>query len=314
MFAALKDTFYVNPSQIHRLVTHEDGHFFHAHKIFGLIGLGNYLYRMASQAFWGTMSYDASMWTPMFIMVHAMMHVTSFQFLIPSRRNRVYNIIWPEMRWHSLVFAYRSLLMMSILWFAWIGVIPKNMTPWIRGPVVLATMALADQITSYYTKIDAIKETETTMRSNPYPSYIDPAWARAYNIMYSTSQVLGTMNILCRDMGSIFLVVLPIQIAPFGMTLVKKGVITQAGWHLWYSFAIFANYWYAKTMQRSTTDGLENFYTASVIFFTLGRFGLRRNKYILWGTIIAIQWYLLLRCPDFFAAIEDHAYPPVKIY
>jgi hypothetical protein len=309
MFSALKDTVYINPYQAHRLVTHEDGHFFHAHKIFGILGLGNYVYRIASHALYGTMFYDTSFWTLAMIAIHAMMHVTSFQFLIPARRNRVYNIIWPEMRWHSLVFAYRSLFMMTVLWFAWIGVIPSYVTPWIRGPLVLATMALADNITSYYTRMDAIKETETTMRSNPYPSYVNPSWTRWYNLMYSTSQVFGTMNILCRDMGSIFLVVLPIQIAPFGMTLVKKGVITQAGWHLWYSFAIFANYWYATTMQRSNTDGLETFYTMGVLMFALGRFKFRENKYALWGSIIAAQWYLFLHRPDFFAAIESHAIP-----
>lgn len=294
---------------MHRLVTEEDAHYFHAHKIFGVLSLSNYLYRLASHALYGTMFYDRSVRTPVSIVVHAMMHVTSFQFLIPSRRNRVYNIIWPEMRWHSMVFAYRSLLMMTILWLAWVGSIPSYVTPWIRGPLVLATMGLADSITHYYTNIDAIKETETTMRNNPYPSYISPAVSRLYNLMYSTSQVFGTMNILCRDIGSIFLIVLPIQIAPFGMTLVKKGIITQAGWHMWYSLAIFANYWYVTTMTRSQTDGVETFYTTSMLFFTIGRFALRKNKYALWGTIIVAQWYLFLRRPDFFSAIEAHAFP-----
>lgn len=309
MLSIIRDIAYVNAKQIRRLVTHEDGEFFHAHKVFGVMSLGNYIYRLASQAIFGTMFFDTSYWTLASIFVHAMMHVTSFQFLIPSRRNRVYNIIWPEMRWHSLVFAYRSLLMMCVLWSAWIGMIPTYVTPWIRGPLVLATMALADSITSYYILMDAITETDTTMRTNPYPSYISTAFARMYNLMYSTSQVFGTMNILCRDMGSIFLIILPIQIAPFGMTLVKKGIITQAGWHLWYSLAIFANYWYATTMKRSDIAGLETFYITGMLFFTTGRFIFHKNKYALWGTIIAMQWYLFLQRPEFFAAIEAHAVP-----
>lgn len=307
MLRAIKDTLYLNPYQVHRLVTHEDGIFFHAHKFFGVIGLANFIYRIGAHAVYGSMGYDASVWTLAFIMVHAMMHVTSFEFIIPSRRNRVYNIIWPEMRWHSLVFAYRSLVLMTLLWFAWVGTIPSHLTPWLRGPLVMTTMVVADIITSHYKKIDAIKDSETTMRSNPYPSYVHPSLVRIYNLMYSTSQVLGTMNILCRDIGSAFLIVLPIQIAPFGMTLVKKGVITQAGWHMWYSLAIFANFWYAKTITRSDTDGVELFYNMCVIFFTLGRFGLRLNKYALWGTIIAMQWYLFMLRPDFFSAIESHA-------
>lgn len=304
---SMKDMLYVNFGQVHRLVTHEDGHFFHAHKVFGVLGLMNFLYRIWNHAVYGDMNYSMSGWTILCIFVHAMMHVTSFEFLIPSRRNRTYNIIWPEMRWHSLVFAYRSLVMMSLLWLSWNGIVSEHLTVWARGPLVIATMLLADTITAHYKRTETLRESETTMRTNPYPSYVHPAVSRMYNLMYSASQVLGTMNILCRDIGSVFLVVFPIQIAPFGMTLVKKGILTQAGWHFWYSIAIFANYWYAKTMVRANDNSLETFYTVSAIFFIIGRFGLNINKYALWCTVIAMQWYLLSIRSDFYQALMDHA-------
>lgn len=303
---AFKDTLYFNPFQVHRLVTHEDGDFFHAHKIFGILGLGNFFYRIGSQALYRTHGYTKSIWTLFFIGVHAMMHISSFEFLIPSRRNRVYNIIWPEMRWHSLVFAYRSLILMMVLYLSWLDYIPAIATVYIRGPLVFLTMMTADQITEYYKSTEkTLKEDETTMRSNPYPSYVPTQLSRWYNLMYSTSQVFGTINILCRDMGSIFLVVFPIQIAPFGMTLVKKGLITQAGWHLWYSFAIFANYWYAKSIERHT-QSLEWFYIAATLFFCTGRFAFRLNKYMLWGIVILTQMYLLKTLPEFYDAIAIH--------
>lgn len=310
LWKAIKDTFYVNPFQAHRLVTHEDGDYFHAHKTFGILGLGNFLYRMGAHAVHHTMGFSTSPWTLFFIAVHAMMHVTSFEFLIPSRRNRTYNIIWPEMRWHSLIFAYRSIILMAFIYLSWLQIIPVSMTVFIRGPLVLLTMITADQVTEYYKRAAMIKNDETTMRGNPYPSYVSPIISQWYNLMYSTSQVFGTMNILCRDFGSIFLVVFPIQMAPFGMTLVKKGILTQAGWHLWYSFAIFSSYWYARTMERSDTDGIEWFYTSSVAFFVLGRFVFRRSKYLLWGTIIATQMVLLRTNPMFYEAIEKHGVTP----
>lgn len=306
LWKAIKDTLYINPFQVHRLVTHEDGIYFHAHKIFGVLGLGNFLYRMANHALYQTMGYSTSPWTFFFIMVHAMMHITSFEFLIPSRRNRTYNIIWPEMRLHSLIFAYRSIILMAILYLSWWQVIPTSVTVFARGPLVLCTMITADQVTEYYKRVAMIQHDETTMRGNPYPSYIPSQITRWYNLMYSTSQVFGTMNILCRDFGSIFLVVFPIQMAPFGMTLVKKGILTQAGWHFWYSFAIFASYWYATTMTRSATDGLEWFYMSGVFFFCISRFAFHVNKYLLWGTIIATQMWLLRTHPPFYAAIEKH--------
>ena len=310
MHQILTDTLYINPTQAHRLVTHEDGHFFHAHKIFGILGLGHFAYRIINHAWYGTMNFNTSAWTFFFILVHAMMHVTSFQFLIPSRRNRTYNIIWPEMRWHSLIFAYRSLILMSMLYFSWLSILPIPATVYLRGPLVLLTMVTADQITEYYKRIDAIKESETTMRTNPYPSYVSPQLSRWYNLMYSTSQVFGSMNILCRDVGSVFLVLVPIQIAPFGMTLVKKGIITQAGWHFWYSLAIFVSYWYATTMERSNASGLEQFYIAGVLSFCIGRFALRMNKYVLWTIIIATQMYLLRSNARFYDAIATHAESP----
>jgi len=33
-------------------------------------------------------------------------YVTSFQFHVPDRRNLKYNVIWAEMRWYTLIFAY----------------------------------------------------------------------------------------------------------------------------------------------------------------------------------------------------------------
>lgn len=299
MINVLKETFHFNIFQWHRLVTHEDGQIMHLHKVFGLLGLGNYIYRTYALVRYQNMFFDSSLWTLFWIGVHAMMHVSSFAFHLPQRRNRVYNIIWPEMRWHSMIFAYRSLIMMFLLWSSWNGMVSETLAVYARGPLVLLTMATADQVTAYYKKKDQIKD-ETTMRSNPYPHFVSEMITYAYNLFYSTSQIFGTANVLYRDMNAIFMVVLPIQIAPLGMTLVKKGIINQAGWHWWYSIAIFANYFNAL---MTPNDASHNYYLMSVVIFCICRFRFNMNKYILWSFIIAAQWYLFATNTDVYQAV-----------
>lgn len=272
---------YVNPRQIHRLSTHEDAHFFHLHKIFGVLALVNFGYRLHSWLRYGHLGFDASFWTLGWICAHAMLHVSSFEFIIPNRRNKVYNVIWPEMRWHSLLFAYRSLLVMLIMWLYESGT-TGDWIQYARGAVVILTMVGADYATKYY------KSTDTTMRGNPYPAWVPPAVVKGINTFYSMAQVSATMNMLFRGKSLAFMALIPIQTAPFGMTLVKKGIVNQGGWHITYIIALLINYFYAMG------DGIEvTSLKVLTVAFAIARFRFHVNKYILWGVIIAYQWYLL---------------------
>ena len=75
--------------------------------------------------------------------LHLMLSLTSFQFLIPNRRIKEGSRIWPEYRYHSLVFVSRSLLAMLLYWYEQHNNISE---PLYIGNViiVLATMLAAD--------------------------------------------------------------------------------------------------------------------------------------------------------------------------
>ena len=103
-------------SQVHRLITHEDRHIMHIHKTLGVLVLGHIFYRMNLIIKLGDSGLAASPWTPLWLVIHALLHVSSFQFRLPSKRNRTYNIIWPEFRLHSMIFAYRSILSVLLMW------------------------------------------------------------------------------------------------------------------------------------------------------------------------------------------------------
>jgi hypothetical protein len=291
MLNVATDCLYVNHQQFHRLITHEDARFMHMHKVFGSLALLHFIYRITNWVRLTTLAFDASGWTLVWICIHAMLHASSFQFIIPNRRNKVYNIIWPEMRWHSLIFAYRSLAIMLVIWMFERGIVGS----WImytRGPIVMATMVAADYVTTYY------KNTDTTMRNNPFPSYVPPAMIKAINTFYSLSQVAATMNMLFKGKSHAFLTLIAIQTAPFCMTLVKKGIINQGGWHVLYIAALLINLVYAKC------DGLNvpNF-KLMIAYFIMFRFILNGNKYMIWGSIIAYQCYMISYNHDLFMDI-----------
>lgn len=316
--------------QLRRLFTHEDAKYFHAHKILGVFTLLHFAYRFARWISDGDMHlfdhvdrrpYIAWMLLALYG-THAMLHVTSLQFSVPERRNTRYNVIWPEMRWHTMIFAYRSLAVLLMHWcitvahvFYGIDLIPcPSRVTEIRGAIVILTMAFADLVTVVY-RWKSAKEaankrndsvallrqaastsdrTSMTMRNNPYPDYVHPAVIKCLNLFYSTSQVLATMNVLTsQSMDRVFAILLPIQIAPFLMTLEKKGVITQAGWHLYYTLALLANYVLAVSPPADDASLADfgvrvsrNAFLMLSMFFAIFRFHFRINKYLLWIIVI----------------------------
>jgi hypothetical protein len=267
----------VKISQVHRLVTHEDRQFMHTHKILGVLVLGHIFYRMCLIVKYSVSGLATSKLTPIWMGIHALLHVSSFQFHLPEKRNRKYNIIWPEFRLHSMIFAYRSIIAVLL---AWMG------GPWnhaLRGPLVLGTMSAADIVTKWYGQ-------DTTMRANPYPDGTNPKFILWHNRFYSASQFGATIAIMFRGTDSAFLALFPIQIAPFLMTLVKKGVLNQAEWHIWYTIALLTNVFHALFC-KGTDGNTVSTLAYMTIFFTAttARLRYRVNKYMIWTVVWGLK-------------------------
>lgn len=282
----VKDAVYINPKQSHRLITHEDSKFAHTHKIFGVLALSHFIYRLSLWYQTGNMQFTPTLSTLGWIASHAALHVTSFQFIIPNRRNQVYNIIWPEMRLHSMIFAYRALLVMLVIYGEQTGLVPSYLDQWLRGAIVMLTMVAADIVTKMY-------KGSTTMRGNPYPPYISKTFIDINNTFYSLSQLFATLNMLYRGHDLVFLTLIPIQTAPFLMTLEKKGIINQMGWHFWYTVALLIAYFYAITHMSTG-----NTVAPLAIAIAVARFKFRMNKYFLWFLVISHHMYKNHGHPD----------------
>ena len=277
----------LNISQLHRLVTKEDGVYFHVHKILGFLVLANFVFRGYKWVSEGNMGFDESMDTVGWIAVHMLLHVSSFQFALPQKRIKTYNIIWPEFRLHSMIFAYRSLVAMGIIWLGMLGKISVWSEVILRGCLVLVTMVLADTVTKHFRAKGLVDTTETTMRTNPYPEWFPKNWIKYHNLFYSASQVLATMQCLTsKDIACPFVLLVAIQTAPFCMTLVKKGVIDQTGWHVYYTLALGVSYLYGKFGARLGSFIPRWLYWTISLVIMVGRFQLNLNKYFLWSTAV----------------------------
>jgi len=289
------DALRVNVHQTHRLVTHEDGRYLHAHKLLGVSVLGHFAYRLW---YWWThgpdvgLGLDDGSWATLaLLMMHLSLHASSFQFALPARRNLAYNVIWPEMRWHSAFFAGRSIVVLLAMWLQRNGVIGEEAAYACRGLSVLLTMVLADVVTHFFKKPGAggrgANATSSTIRDNPYPAWV-PRWCRhVVALTYSTAQVFGTLMVLFRTEGAVFWTLLPIQTAPLLITLVKKGIIAPAGWHLWYSLAILVNYFFHPVYDGDARLMMVGNLVHAAAVIAVLRFGLRVNKYLLWSGVFA---------------------------
>ena len=264
----------MNPT-MESLITYQDGKFGHIHKTLGLTVLGHFVLQAVYFVRNRAMHFDDRSW--IFLVFHLLLSWSSFIFHLPPVRSIRAPMIWPEFRAHSVLFATRSIVAMAMT-------LNGMSTPWTRYANVMTTMALADVATQYF------KVTVTTMRDMPFPDWVTQKARDRANLYYSVSQVLATSTLLFSpSMERALLILFPIQIAAFLMTLVRKQIIGPLRWHVLYATSLALNYIHA-VLARDVLP--VSFYLGSMLFCVL-RFKYRWNKYLLWGLIgftqIALQ-------------------------
>ena len=117
---------------------------------------------------------------------------------------------------------------------------------------------------------------------------------RVHNMFYSISQATATIVVMNnRNIDMIFTLLIPIQTAPFCMTLVKKGIIDQGTWHLYYTFALLIGYWH-NAIANYPLIPIQRFSLPALGLFAVGRFAINVNKYILWGAVAGAELMYLV--------------------
>ena len=101
-----------------RLITNEDP--MHLHKTLGILCLLSYAWRFSLRFLHGDVDMGFRQYprcTLPTLALHLALNLSSFAFQIPSKRIQSGYRIWPEYRFHSLVFLCRSLAFIAFQWY-----------------------------------------------------------------------------------------------------------------------------------------------------------------------------------------------------
>ena len=157
--------------------------------------------------------------------MHGLLSWSSLLLPLPPIRNCSAPMIWPEFRFHSIVFTSRHVLCTLLtLNNAW----PQSMVAHVGAKlaVLLATAKAADVVTSRLG--DAEKRTTNAM---PYPKTVSVEERHAVKFQYVSAQFGATAAACLPDATLSFVPLLAIQVAPLLMTLVRKGKIDGVSYH-----------------------------------------------------------------------------------
>jgi len=281
---------------ISMLITNHDR--FHLHKIVGTMCLLHYFIRLYFLVVFGTMFFDTNSpitWiTPVF---HLSLSVSSLIFHVPKIRFDSKVIIWKELQLHNIVFTSRSAvvylytLMSSSQQYQDIG----------RFAIIIVHHLIADAITNKY----MIKD-KTTTRGIPWGENISPAFKSIVKKYYAVCQVFALHALLfCEgntQLESAFLIMFPIQLSTFLMTLVRKNIISNNTWHMCYGMSLatpFLITW-NNVPRNSQEINIKEVLTLGYVILRLQFF---INKYVLLFVSMSIVHYKIFSTNPYFLAV-----------
>jgi len=256
------------------LFTSEDP--YNGHKSLGLFTIVHFLYRFA-HAGNADMAFTTNWETAACLLGHALLSGSSFVFRIPKKRIADGDRIWPEYRWHSVIFAYRSLACLCVTWLERRYGLPPSYLA--NAAIVILTHVGADLASM-------------SVGENHSSSVQDLAAPPFVRFFFSFMQFQATATCLVgvRRFSTQFFYVWLIQCTAFLMTLRRKNVVPPKWPYIIYAGMLIATY--LIHMHEYTSAGC--WLLVNVIGHTAAylRLGLRLSKYGIWAGF-AVLLYLL---------------------
>ena len=251
---------------------HDSYGFIHnPHKILGYTALIHFSYRYTRFLQYGNMGFNGYILNVCAILLHLTLSCSSFLF--PIRENRIFSnqIIWRELQLHNIVFTIRSC---SVFVYCMYSDMPNTI---VRFVLVMGSHLLADLVSFRYGK-------GNTMRDMAW----DDLWIKpVFDHFYAISQFGATCALLMAPKYYVldysFIILLPIQLSTFLMTLRLKGIIGNLAWHFAYSVSLLVVYhvgYYCVTARELAMYQLA---------FYIWRVVLRQSKYLGWTWLMLMQ-------------------------
>ena len=260
---------------------------FHIHKLIGFICLFHFIYRIYLVFIYGNAFFNNIVFDTCCVILHLILNITSFYFVL--NKNRYFNkpIIWTEFRLHNLIFVSRHVIcflnniIMPTFWSTYnLNII-----------VIILTILLADIITNKYGSLE-----DRTTNKMPYPETLEEIYIKLTKLFYSSSQMGATCFALYGDKTLCFTPIIGLQLAPFMMTLIKKNIIATKTYHLVYSIGLLINYPIIICLCLNfSIYNQTNYILIGICNYTISklRFTYKMNKYISW--ILSWLFCLLIK-------------------
>ena len=278
---------------------------FHLHKVLGFGCLFNFFLRIYWLVVYGSMYIHADSLTSLLIPVaHLTLSLSSLIFHVPQTRLNSKIIIWKELQLHNMVFTSRSatIMLYSLLCSrsseasAASAASDANHYSYLyqtgKFALVVAHHLLADYITAKYNTND-----KTTTRDINWENISDNTKA-IMKQYYAICQILAINALLLTDnepygsgaVESAFLVMFPIQLSTFLMTLVRKSIISNITWHIFYGVSLLSPFFIiTNTIQKNNLEVAKVYLPILYIVFRL-QYGM--NKYYLMSHVFVLNMYI----------------------
>jgi len=283
---------------------------YHLHKVLGFGCLFNFFLRIYWLVVYGSMYIYADTLTSLFIPVaHLTLSMSSLIFHVPQTRLNSKIIIWKELQLHNMVFTSRSatIMLYSVLCSRMNGAASAASATHSayayylyqlgKFALVIAHHLLADYITARYNTND-----KTTTRDINWENISD----RTKEVMkryYAVCQILAINALILTDnepygsgaVESAFLIMFPIQLSTFLMTLVRKSIISNISWHIFYGLSLISPFFIILNTINNRKNELEVAKVYLPILYIVFRLQYGMNKYYLMSHVFILNTYIHYR-------------------
>ena len=285
---------------------------FHLHKVLGFGCLFNFFLRIYWLVAFGSMYIYADSPISLLIPVaHLTLSLSSLIFHVPQTRLNSKIIIWKELQLHNMVFTSRSatIMLYSILCsrmnaaytasaaYSAYAAYAYYLYQFGKFALVIAHHLLADYITAKYNTND-----KTTTRDINWENISERTKA-VMKQYYAICQILAINALILTDnepygsgaVESAFLVMFPIQLSTFLMTLVRKSIISNISWHIFYGLSLVSPFFIIMNTMNSEKNELEVAKVYLPILYIVFRLQYGMNKYYLMSHVFILNTYIHYR-------------------